>query len=68
MLAELVETAGWRAPRLERLRDVEWATTLALSPLERLLGVSPRFAIVADAGLENGIQQTGKPGVEVVPS
>lgn len=67
VLAELVETAGWRAPRLERLRDVEWATTLALSPLERLLGVSPRFAIVADAGLENSIEQPGKPGVEVIP-
>ena len=68
VLAELVETAGWRAPRLERLRDVEWATTLALSPLERLLGVSPRFAIVADAGAENGIEQPGKAGVEVLPS
>jgi SAM-dependent methyltransferase len=66
ILAELVATAGWRAPRLERLRDVEWAMTLALSPLERLLGVSPRFAIVADAGMENGIEQPGEPGVEVL--
>ena len=49
VLAGLAETAGWRAPRLERLRDVEWATSLTLSPLERLLGVTPRFAIVADA-------------------
>jgi len=65
VLAELVETAGWRAPRLERLRDVEWATTLALSPLERVLGVSPRFAIVADA--QDGVEQPGKPGVEVLP-
>jgi len=56
VLADLVETAGWRAPRLERLRDVEWATTLALSPLERLLGVTPRFAIVADAGREDRVE------------
>jgi SAM-dependent methyltransferase len=48
VLAELVETEGWHAPRLERLRDVEWATSLTLSPLERILGVAPRFAIVAE--------------------
>jgi SAM-dependent methyltransferase len=67
VLAGLVETAGWRAPRLERLRDVEWAMTLALSPLERVLGVTPRFAIVADASRQNSIEQPGEPGVEVLP-
>jgi SAM-dependent methyltransferase len=49
LLIELAENAGWTAPRLVRLRDVEWATLLTLSPLERLLGVAPRFAIVAGA-------------------
>ncbi|HSS08844.1 MAG TPA: hypothetical protein VLL25_03110, partial [Acidimicrobiales bacterium] len=49
VLAELVETAGWHAPRLERLRDVEWASSLTFSPLERLLGLAPRFALVAEA-------------------
>lgn len=38
--------AGWRAPRLERLRDVEWVRTLALAPAERLLGTTPQYAIV----------------------
>jgi hypothetical protein len=30
-----------------RLRDVEWAATLELDPVGRVLGVSPRFAVVA---------------------
>jgi SAM-dependent methyltransferase len=67
VVAELVEAAGWHAPRLERLRDVEWAMTLALPPVERLLGIAPRFAIVADAGKKNGVEQSGEPGVEVLP-
>jgi SAM-dependent methyltransferase len=46
-LAAMVEHAGWPAPRLRRLRDVEWASTLSLPLPERLLGASPRFAIVA---------------------
>jgi len=33
---------------LERLRDVEWAQKMMLPPLERILGVTPEFAIVAD--------------------
>jgi SAM-dependent methyltransferase len=49
-LVDAVEAAGWRGVRLERLWDVEWAQSLALSPAERLLGVVPEFAIVADAG------------------
>jgi hypothetical protein len=48
-LAELVTTAGWRAPRLFRLRDVEWAATVQLPLPERLLGVSPRFLLTASA-------------------
>jgi SAM-dependent methyltransferase len=46
-LVELVEGAGWGPVRLERLRDVEWAQLLQLPPSARLLGVTPRFALVA---------------------
>jgi ubiquinone/menaquinone biosynthesis C-methylase UbiE len=46
-VAAMVAEAGWTAPRLVRLRDVEWATTLELRLPERLLGVTPRFAVVA---------------------
>jgi SAM-dependent methyltransferase len=46
-LVELVEGAGWGPARLERLRDVEWAQLLGLPPATRLLGVSPRFAVLA---------------------
>lgn len=47
-LVEMTERAGWRRPRLERLRDVEWAERCALPVLERLVGVTPRFSVVAD--------------------
>jgi SAM-dependent methyltransferase len=47
-IVETVLAAGWRNPRLERLNDVEWAERRALAPLDRLAGVSPRFAIAAD--------------------
>jgi SAM-dependent methyltransferase len=46
-LVELVEQAGWGPARLERLRDIEWAQLLQLPPSTRLLGVTPRFAVVA---------------------
>lgn len=46
-VVDLVERAGWPAPRLERLRDVEWASLLGMSPLERALGVAPRYVVVA---------------------
>ncbi len=47
-LLALVESSSWGAARLERLRDVEWATRLALpSAIDRLVGVPPRFAVVA---------------------
>jgi len=41
--------AGWPEPRLERLRDVEWAEASARSgrPLDRVLGVAPRYAVRA---------------------
>ena len=44
---EMVIDAGWRTPRLERLRDIEWATAVSLALPERLLGVPPRFAVLA---------------------
>ncbi len=44
-----VEAAGWTAPRLVRLRDVEWAERRALPLPERLVGLPPRFAVVAGA-------------------
>ncbi len=47
-IVEVVEAAGWRSVRLERLRDVEWAQVMMLPPLERMLGVTPEFVVVAD--------------------
>jgi SAM-dependent methyltransferase len=46
-LAAVAAEAGWATPRLHRLRNVEWAMALNLPLPERLLGVAPRFAIVA---------------------
>jgi SAM-dependent methyltransferase len=46
-VVELVEEAGWGPARLERLHDIEWAQLLGLPPGSRLLGVTPRFAVVA---------------------
>jgi SAM-dependent methyltransferase len=46
-LVATVTAAGWTNPRLERLRDVEWAETLVLPLPDRLLGVTPRFAVLA---------------------
>ncbi len=46
-LLRLVESSSWRLARIERLRDVEWATRAALpTPAERLVGISPRFAVI----------------------
>lgn len=46
-LVELVESTAWGPARLERLRDVDWAIAQARSAVERLLGVTPRYAVVA---------------------
>lgn len=46
-LVELAGGAGWPAPRVERLRDVEWAERRALPLPERLVGVAPRLAVTA---------------------
>lgn len=48
MLVGLVESTSWGHARVERLRDVEWATRDALgSFVDRLVGVAPRFAVSA---------------------
>ena len=52
-LLRLLEEAGWAPARLERLRDVEWAQLVGRPLLDRLLGVSPRYAISA-GGLPAG--------------
>jgi len=41
--------AGWRAVRLYRLRDVEWARRVGAPPILGWLERVPRYAIVADA-------------------
>jgi len=46
-VTHLVGKSGWTAPRLVRLRDVDWASTLEQRFPERLLGVTPKFAVVA---------------------
>lgn len=46
-LVELARAAGWHAPAVERLRDVEWAERRALPLPERLVGLAPRFAVTA---------------------
>ena len=47
-LVSMVEASSWGPVRAERLWDVEWATRRALpSVLDRLVGVAPRFALVA---------------------
>lgn len=46
--AELAEQAGWEAPQLLRLADVEWAEKLSLPAAERMLGTPARFAVVAE--------------------
>lgn len=43
-----VEAAGWQRVQMSRLRDVQWARELALSPLERLLGATPEYVLRAD--------------------
>lgn len=48
-LIGMVTQAGWVAPRLRRLRDVEWAERQALPLPERLVGVTPRFMVTAGA-------------------
>jgi ubiquinone/menaquinone biosynthesis C-methylase UbiE len=47
-LVVLVESSSWGPARVERLRDVEWATRQALpSVADRVVGVAPHFAVIA---------------------
>lgn len=46
-LIPLVESTSWGPARVERLHDVEWATRHALPRPDQLLGVHPRFAVIA---------------------
>ena len=46
-IVDLVTAAEWRAPRIERLVDVEWAMTRHQPWPDRLLGVNTTFAVVA---------------------
>jgi SAM-dependent methyltransferase len=43
----LAEASPWGRARIERLRDVEWAVTDGLGPLDSLLGTHPRWAVIA---------------------
>jgi len=43
----LVEASPWVRARIERLRDVEWAVTEGLGPLDSLIGTHPRWAVIA---------------------
>jgi SAM-dependent methyltransferase len=46
-IVALVQASPWGQPRLERLRDVDWAYTEGRSLLDQLLGTTPRWAVVA---------------------
>jgi SAM-dependent methyltransferase len=47
-LVGLVESTKWGHVRIERLRDIDWASREALpSVIDRLVGVTPRFAVIA---------------------
>ena len=45
-LLELAASAGFEPLRLERLRDVEWASARSQPLPERLIGVAARFVVV----------------------
>ncbi len=48
-MVEAVDEAGWRAVRIERIRDIEWVRQSAAGVSGRIAGAAPQFAIVADA-------------------
>jgi SAM-dependent methyltransferase len=48
-IIEVAVAAGWRAVRLFRLRDVEWAQRAGSPPVLGWLELVPRYAIAADA-------------------
>lgn len=48
-LVRVATQAGWRAPRIERLRDIEWANARSSHPVLGRIESVPRFALIADA-------------------
>lgn len=46
-LVELTQSSTWPTARFERLRDVEWSISQARTGLERLLGVTPCYVVIA---------------------
>ena len=46
-MVSLVQASPWGQARLERLRDVEWATLEGRSLLDQFLGTNPRWAVTA---------------------
>jgi ubiquinone/menaquinone biosynthesis C-methylase UbiE len=48
-LIDAVHEAGWRAVRLRRLRDVEWARRIAARPVLGALESIAQYALIADA-------------------
>jgi len=46
-MVSLVQASPWGPARIERLRDVEWATLEGRSLLDQLLGTNPRWAVTA---------------------
>jgi hypothetical protein len=48
-IVEATVEAGWRAVRIYRLRDVEWAQRAGSPAVLGWLELVPRYAIVADA-------------------
>jgi SAM-dependent methyltransferase len=48
-LASLVAEAGWRAPRLDRCTEIEWARSRVLPLPERLVGSDPCLVLLAEA-------------------
>jgi SAM-dependent methyltransferase len=48
-LIDTVYEAGWRAVRLRRLHDVEWARRIAAKPILGVLESIPQYALIADA-------------------
>jgi SAM-dependent methyltransferase len=48
-LLQAVSNAGWKAVRIQRLRDVEWARRIAAPWPLGWLETTPHFAVIADA-------------------
>ena len=46
-MVSLVQASPWGQARIERLRDVEWATLEGRSLLDQVLGTNPRWAVTA---------------------